>query len=74
MNAPTASEHSQSPYHERCRKSSCEKSIRHWVATVAKHSVEQADDLEAVATYQVPITRSLEDSDMKRSTVWRFRD
>jgi predicted nicotinamide N-methyase len=27
------------------------------------------DRLEAVATYQVPVTRSLEDSDIKRSTV-----
>jgi predicted nicotinamide N-methyase len=31
------------------------------------------DRLEAVATYRVPVTRSLEDSDIKRSTVWRFR-
>jgi hypothetical protein len=29
------------------------------------------DRLEAVATYQVPVTRSLEDSDIKRSTVCR---
>jgi predicted nicotinamide N-methyase len=26
------------------------------------------------ATYQVPVTRLLEDSDIKRSTAWRFRD
>jgi predicted nicotinamide N-methyase len=31
------------------------------------------DRLEAVATYRVPVTRSLEDSDIKQSTVWRFR-
>jgi predicted nicotinamide N-methyase len=31
------------------------------------------DRLEAVATYRVPVTRSLEDSDVKQSTVWRFR-
>ena len=31
------------------------------------------DRLEAIATYRVPVTRSLEDSDIKQSTVWRFR-
>jgi predicted nicotinamide N-methyase len=29
--------------------------------------------LEAVAGYRVPVTRSLEDSDIKQSSVWRFR-
>lgn len=29
--------------------------------------------LEEVATYQVPVTRTLEDSEIKRSSVWRFR-
>ncbi len=28
--------------------------------------------LEALATYQVPVTRSLEDAEVKRTTVWRF--
>ena len=28
--------------------------------------------LEAVATYQVPVTRALEDNDIKRTSVWRF--
>ena len=28
--------------------------------------------LEAVATYEVPVTRSLEDAEIKRSSVWRF--
>jgi len=28
--------------------------------------------LEARATYQVPVTRALEDSDIKKTTVWRF--
>lgn len=28
--------------------------------------------LEAVATYQVPVTRALEDSDVKQTTVWRL--
>ena len=30
------------------------------------------DRLMAVATYEVPVTRSLEDTDVKRSSVWRF--
>ena len=29
--------------------------------------------LEAVAEYRVPVTRSLEDCEIKRSQVWRFR-
>lgn len=29
--------------------------------------------LEALATYQVPVTRALEDSEVKRTTVWRFQ-
>lgn len=28
--------------------------------------------LQALATYEVPVTRSLEDSEIKRTTVWRF--
>ena len=28
--------------------------------------------LEALATYQVPVTRALEDSEVKKTTVWRF--
>jgi predicted nicotinamide N-methyase len=30
-------------------------------------------DLIEVATYEVPTTRALEDADIKRSSVWRFR-
>ncbi len=30
------------------------------------------DRLEAMATYQVPVTRALEDSEIKKTTVWRF--
>jgi predicted nicotinamide N-methyase len=29
--------------------------------------------LETLATYAVPVTRALEDADVKRSSVWRFR-
>lgn len=28
--------------------------------------------MEALATYEVPVTRALEDSEVKRTTVWRF--
>jgi predicted nicotinamide N-methyase len=31
------------------------------------------DRLEFCATYQVPVTRALEDSEVKKTTVWRFR-
>jgi predicted nicotinamide N-methyase len=31
------------------------------------------DRLEKLAVYEVPVTRSLEDSDIKKSSVWRFR-
>jgi predicted nicotinamide N-methyase len=30
------------------------------------------DRLEALAVYQVPVTRALEDAEIKRTTVWRF--
>ena len=30
------------------------------------------DRLEALAVYQVPVTRALEDSEVKKTTVWRF--
>jgi predicted nicotinamide N-methyase len=29
-------------------------------------------ELEALIDYQVPVTRTLEDAEIKRSTVWRF--
>jgi len=28
--------------------------------------------LERLAVYEVPVTRALEDSEIKRTTVWRF--
>ncbi|RVU18098.1 class I SAM-dependent methyltransferase [Methylobacterium oryzihabitans] len=31
------------------------------------------DRLEPLATYAVPVTRALEDAEIKRSSVWRFR-
>jgi predicted nicotinamide N-methyase len=31
------------------------------------------DRLVAIADYEVPVTRSLEDADIKRSSVWKFR-
>ncbi len=32
------------------------------------------DRLEAIATYAIPVTRSLEDADIKTTSVWRFRE
>ena len=31
------------------------------------------DRLEAIAEYQVPVTRELEDLEIKRSQVWQFK-
>ena len=31
------------------------------------------DKLEAIATYSVPVTRALEDTEIKKSSVWRFK-
>ncbi len=31
------------------------------------------DRMEALGTYEVPVTRALEDSEIKRTTVWRFK-
>ena len=31
------------------------------------------DRLEFCAVYEVPVTRALEDSEVKKTTVWRFR-
>ncbi|MBP1858490.1 class I SAM-dependent methyltransferase [Rhizobium herbae] len=31
------------------------------------------DRMEMLSTYQVPVTRALEDSEVKKTTVWRFR-
>ncbi|MFN3636632.1 class I SAM-dependent methyltransferase [Rhizobium rhizophilum] len=35
-------------------------------------SYRPTEHLEALATYEVPVTRVLEDSDVKKTTVWRF--
>ena len=29
--------------------------------------------MDALATYTVPVTRALEDSEIKKTTVWRFK-
>ncbi|MCR9136833.1 MAG: methyltransferase [Alphaproteobacteria bacterium] len=31
------------------------------------------EQLEALAVYQVPVTRALEDADIKKTTVWRYK-
>ena len=33
-----------------------------------------AERLDSLAVYQVPVTRTLEDADIKKSSVWRFRN
>ena len=32
------------------------------------------EDLEALAAYDIPVTRDLEDAEIKRATAWRLRD
>jgi hypothetical protein len=39
-----------------------------------RHTVPQRNATHLAGCDGVPVTRSLEDSDIKRSTVWRFRD
>lgn len=54
-----------------------------WFATLAKsgclvlvgdpgRSYRPTEHLEPLATYQVPVTRVLEDSEVKKTTVWKF--
>ena len=31
------------------------------------------DRLESIAEYEVPVTRALEDADVKRASIWRFK-
>ena len=35
-------------------------------------SYRPTDRLEKLAAYEVPVTRALEDAEVKRTTVWRF--
>lgn len=39
-----------------------------------KRSYLPVQRLEAIATYDVPVTRALEDAQIKRTSVWRFRE
>ena len=39
-----------------------------------RRSYFPADAFEAVAHYEVPVTRELEDAEIKRAAVWRLRD
>jgi predicted nicotinamide N-methyase len=39
-----------------------------------RHAVPQRNATHLASCDGVPVTRSLEDSNIKRSTVWRFRD
>ncbi|THV22550.1 class I SAM-dependent methyltransferase [Peteryoungia ipomoeae] len=57
--------------------------LTEWFASLARRGVtvlvgdpgrsyRPRTQLEALATYEVPVTRVLEDADVKRTTVWRF--
>lgn len=59
------------------------RSLIAWFGAIAKdgclvlvgdpgRSYRPTEELEALATYQVPVTRVLEDSEVKKTTVWRF--
>ena len=58
--------------------------VSDWLETLARRgatvligdpgrSYLPTERLEPLATYEVPVTRSLEDAEIKRSSVWRFR-
>ena len=55
-----------------------------WLENLARHGAEvllgdpgrsylARDRLEVIASYDIPVPRALEDADVKRSSVWRFR-
>lgn len=55
-----------------------------WLATLARNGADvligdpgrsflPRDHLVAIAAYEIPVTRALEDSEIKRTQVWRFR-
>ncbi|HEX8663719.1 MAG TPA: methyltransferase [Beijerinckiaceae bacterium] len=58
--------------------------VTEWLSGLAKRgatvligdpgrSYLEQEQLETLATYEVPVTRALEDAEIKRSSVWRFR-
>jgi predicted nicotinamide N-methyase len=58
--------------------------VTEWLSGLAKRGADvligdpgrsylPKEKLEIVATYEVPVTRSLEDQDVKRSSVWRLK-
>ena len=49
----------------------CEKGVTVMVGDPGRAYLPK-ERLELLATYQVPVTRALEDSDVKKTTVWRF--
>ena len=59
--------------------------VTEWLATLATRGARvligdpgrtylARDRLEALAEYRIPVTRALEDMDIKRTQVWVFRD
>jgi predicted nicotinamide N-methyase len=60
------------------------RSVTDWLEALSKRGAEvligdpgraylARDRLEAIAEYRVPVTRALEDCEIKRAQVWRFR-
>jgi predicted nicotinamide N-methyase len=67
-----------------CYERSVAEAVTAWLKALAKRGAHvligdpgrtylPRGDLEEIATYQVPTTRELEDLEIKRSSVWRFR-
>jgi predicted nicotinamide N-methyase len=67
-----------------CYEQDLARRVIAWLSTLAQggatvligdpgRSYLPVDRLEALAVYEVPVTRSLEDAEVKRTSVWRFR-
>jgi predicted nicotinamide N-methyase len=68
-----------------CYERAMAESVIDWLSTLAARGAQvligdpgrsylPKDRLEALASYAVPVTRSLEDAEIKNSTVWRLRE
>ena len=68
-----------------CYQQDIAERVTHWLSDLHRRgavvlvgdpgrSYLPTDRLEAIATYAVPVTRALEDAEIKRTSVWRFRE
>ena len=68
-----------------CYERAMAESVIAWLSTLVARGAQvligdpgrsylPKDRLEALASYAVPVTRSLEDAEIKKSTVWRLRE